>query len=51
MMDAVGLDTVYDIEAVYQEQLGLDPRAKDWLKATYVDKGNLGAKSGKGLLG
>ncbi|KAJ5674076.1 hypothetical protein N7462_009515 [Penicillium macrosclerotiorum] len=51
MMDTVGLDTVYNIEVVYQQQLGLDPRAKDWLKAAYVDKGNLGAKGGKGLLG
>ncbi|KAJ5918772.1 hypothetical protein N7454_009916 [Penicillium verhagenii] len=50
MMDTVGLDTVYNIEAVYQEQLGLNPKVKDWLKATYVDKGNLGNKSGKGLL-
>ncbi|CAI7613503.1 unnamed protein product [Penicillium pancosmium] len=51
MMDTVGLDTVYNIEIVYEQQLGINPRAKDWLKATYVDKGNLGAKAGKGLLG
>lgn len=51
MMDAVGLDTVYNIEVVYGQQLGVDPRAKDWLKEAYVDKGNLGAKGGKGLLG
>ena len=50
MMDNVGLDTVYNIEVVYGEQLGVDPRAKDWLKADYVDQGNLGAKGGKGLL-
>ncbi|KAJ5749954.1 hypothetical protein N7533_006982 [Penicillium manginii] len=47
-MDTVRLDTVYDIDVVYEQQLGTNPRAKDWLKATYVDKGNLGAKAGKG---
>lgn len=51
MMDTVGLDTVYNIEAVYEEQAGVTPRAKDWLKSAHVDKGNLGVKSGKGLLG
>lgn len=51
MMDTVGLDTVYNIEVVYEQQIGVDSKAKDWLKATYVDKGNLGAKGGKGLLG
>lgn len=51
MMDTVGLDTVYNIENVYSKELCTDPRAKEWLKAEYVDKGNLGAKSGKGLMG
>jgi 3-hydroxyacyl-CoA dehydrogenase len=51
MMDTVGLDTVYNIENVYAKELHTDPRAKDWLKTAYVDQGNLGAKSGKGLLG
>lgn len=51
MMDTVGLDTVYNIEAVYAEQRHLDTTAMDWLKKNYVDKGNLGAKAGKGLLG
>jgi 3-hydroxyacyl-CoA dehydrogenase len=51
MMDTVGLDTVHIIEVVYTEQLDLDNTTRDWLKETYVDKGNLGAKSGKGLLG
>ncbi|KAJ5634177.1 hypothetical protein N7528_002019 [Penicillium herquei] len=51
MMDKVGLDTVYNIEVVYERQLGVNPRAKDWLKANYVDKGDLGAKGGKGLVG
>lgn len=50
MMDAVGLDTVYSIEVVHQEQLGLNPKAKDWRKAAFVDKGNLENKSGEGLL-
>ncbi|KAJ5326646.1 Dehydrogenase multihelical [Penicillium brevicompactum] len=51
MMDTVGLDTVYNIEVVYTQQRDLDTTARDWLKETYVDKGNLGAKTGKGLLG
>ncbi|KAF3387225.1 3-hydroxybutyryl-CoA dehydrogenase [Penicillium rolfsii] len=51
MMDTVGLDTVYNIENIYVKELHIDPRAKDWLKTVYVDQGNLGAKSGKGLLG
>ncbi|CAG7918416.1 unnamed protein product [Penicillium olsonii] len=51
MMDTVGLDTVYNIEVVYTQQRNLDTTARDWLKETYVDKGNLGAKGGKGLLG
>lgn len=50
MMDTVGLDTVYNIEVVYEKESGTSPRAKDWLKAAYVDKGILGVKSGKGLL-
>ena len=51
MMDAVGLDTVSNIEAIYNQQRGLDGTATDWLKKNYIDKGNLGAKAGKGLLG
>ncbi|KXG48926.1 Dehydrogenase, multihelical [Penicillium griseofulvum] len=51
MMDTVGLDTVYNIETVYTEQRGLDTTVVDWLKENYVDKGNLGAKGGTGLLG
>lgn len=51
MTDTVGLDTLYNIEVVYEQQLGTNPRAKDWVKAAYVDKGDLGAKGGKSLLG
>lgn len=50
MMDAVGLDTVYDIEVVYEQQLGENLRAKEWLKTAYVDKGFLVKKTGKGLI-
>ncbi|KAJ5095330.1 Dehydrogenase [Penicillium alfredii] len=50
MMDTVGLDTVANIEEVYVQQRGLDPRAMQWLRDTYVSKGNLGSKGGKGLL-
>ena len=49
MMDTVGLGTVYNIEVVYTEQRELDTTARDWLKETYVDKGNLGTKAGKSL--
>ncbi|CAG8908750.1 unnamed protein product [Penicillium egyptiacum] len=51
MMDTVGLDTIYNVEAVYVKQRGVDPSAMNWLKENYVDKGNLGAKAGTGLLG
>ncbi|KGO37016.1 Dehydrogenase, multihelical [Penicillium expansum] len=51
MMDTVGLDTVYNIEVVYSQQRDVDTAAMKWLKENYVDKGNLGAKAGKGLLG
>jgi 3-hydroxyacyl-CoA dehydrogenase len=51
MMDTVGLDTVYNIEVVYTQQRGLNTTAIDWLKENYVDRGNLGAKAGKRLLG
>ncbi|OOQ91142.1 putative 3-hydroxyacyl-CoA dehydrogenase [Penicillium brasilianum] len=50
MMDTVGLDTVYNIEVVYSKELQTNPRAKDWLKISYVDQGHLGVKTGKGLL-
>lgn len=49
MMDRVGLDTVYNIEKHYIQERGLDPRPNEWLKENYIDQGNLGYKSGKGL--
>lgn len=50
MMDAVGLDTVYNIEKHYiEERGGIDDAPLEWLKENYLDKGNLGNKSGKGL--
>ncbi|TVY32773.1 3-hydroxyacyl-CoA dehydrogenase-like protein [Lachnellula subtilissima] len=50
LMDKVGLDTVYNIEKHYVEERKLPGTTLDWLKASYLDKGNLGDKSGKGLL-
>jgi 3-hydroxyacyl-CoA dehydrogenase len=50
MMDAVGLDTVAFIEDNYVKERKLDPTARDWLQKNFVDKGKLGAKSGKGGL-
>ena len=50
LMDRVGLDTVYDIEKHYVEEKRLSGTTLDWLKANYLDKGNLGDKTGKGLL-
>jgi 3-hydroxyacyl-CoA dehydrogenase len=50
MMDAVGLDTVVFIEDNYVQERKLDPTARDWLQKNFVDKGKLGAKSGKGGL-
>jgi 3-hydroxyacyl-CoA dehydrogenase len=50
MMDAVGLDTVAFIEDNYVQERNGDPTARDWLRKNFVDKGKLGAKSGKGGL-
>jgi 3-hydroxyacyl-CoA dehydrogenase len=50
LMDKVGLDTVYNIEKHYVEERKLSDTTLDWLKANYLDKGNLGDKTGKGLL-
>ncbi|KAK2760322.1 hypothetical protein FQN54_002390 [Arachnomyces sp. PD_36] len=50
MMDKVGLDTVYNIEAHYIKERGLDSLPIEWLKESYLDKGLLGEKSGKGFL-
>jgi len=51
MMDTVGLDTVYNIERHYVEELGLGSQHLDWLKANYLDKNQLGRKTGgQGLL-
>jgi 3-hydroxyacyl-CoA dehydrogenase len=50
MMDAVGLDTVAFIEDNYVQERHLDPTARDWLQKNFVEKGKLGAKSGKGGL-
>ncbi|KON30332.1 hypothetical protein AC480_01315 [miscellaneous Crenarchaeota group archaeon SMTZ1-55] len=49
LMDAVGLDVVYDIEMMYYRDSG-DPRDQppQRLKAM-VDRGDLGVKSGKGF--
>jgi 3-hydroxybutyryl-CoA dehydrogenase len=49
LMDAVGLDVVHDIEMVYFQDSG-DPkdRPPDALKAM-LERGELGAKSGKGF--
>lgn len=50
LMDKVGLDTVHNIESHYIADRGLDSSHNDWLKENYLDKGQLGGKSGKGLL-
>ncbi|RYN43740.1 hypothetical protein AA0112_g257 [Alternaria arborescens] len=50
MMDAVGLDTVAFIENNYVQERGGDPTARDWVQKNFVEKGKLGAKSGKGGL-
>jgi 3-hydroxyacyl-CoA dehydrogenase len=50
VMDAVGLDTVAFIENNYVEERGIDSTARDWVIKNYVEKGKLGAKSGKGGL-
>ncbi len=49
LMDAIGLDVIYNIEMAYWDQSG-DPndRPPDALKAM-IDRGELGMKSGKGF--
>lgn len=51
LMDRVGLDTVYHIEKHYVEERGLDADTLGWLREKYLDPGNLGEKTGRGLLG
>lgn len=51
MMDNVGLDTVYNIEKNYVQELGLTSTHLEWLKANYIDHNKLGRKTGgQGLL-
>lgn len=50
MMDSVGLDTVAFIESNYVNERKIDSTAMDWLNKNFVEKGKLGAKSGKGGL-
>lgn len=50
LMDAVGLDTVAFIEDHYVQERKIDSTSRDWLRTNYVEKGKLGAKSGKGGL-
>ncbi len=50
-LDAVGLDTVWQITDYWARELPSEPQLRlnaDFLKA-YVDRGELGAKSGKGF--
>jgi 3-hydroxyacyl-CoA dehydrogenase len=49
-MDAVGLDTVYNIEKHYLEERTYLPHDHlEWLKENYVEKGVLGDKTRTGL--
>lgn len=48
MMDKVGLDVVRDIERNYIEEFGYDDRTIKLLD-TYVERGDLGLKTGKGF--
>lgn len=51
MMDGVGLDTVAIIKEHYVKERGLSPAPTvDFLKKNDLDKGKLGAKTGKGGL-
>jgi 3-hydroxyacyl-CoA dehydrogenase len=50
LMDNVGLQTVCDIEEHYIEEGPEIPRYPvDYIRKEYVEKGNLGTKTGKGL--
>lgn len=50
LMDAVGLDTVALIEDNYVQERHIDSTPRDWLREDFVERGKLGAKSGKGGL-
>ncbi|PSK43023.1 hypothetical protein B9Z65_6977 [Elsinoe australis] len=50
MMDAVGLDTVSNIEYNYIHERHIDATSRDYVQRNFVDQGKLGAKSGKGGL-
>lgn len=51
IMDTVGLDTVCDIESHYmQERQNLPAYGVDFIRQNYVDCGNLGVSTGRGLL-
>ena len=50
MMDSIGLDTVAHIEEHYIKERGLPSSHLDWLKQNFIDKGQLGLKSGNGGL-
>lgn len=49
MMDAVGLDVVLDIEEHYAAERPHLPEGPRALLRTYVERGDLGAKSGRGF--
>ncbi len=50
LMDNVGLQTVCNIEENYIAERGYIPRYPvDYIRQNYVDKGNLGTMTGKGL--
>lgn len=50
-MDEIGLDTIHKVEAHYLEQKPElhSENQLEWLGKQYMDKGNLGEKSGNGL--
>lgn len=49
LMDTVGLDVVYDIEEHYATARGNLPTEPRKYIQTYLDRGELGVKSGKGF--
>ncbi|GLB06634.1 hypothetical protein AtubIFM57258_001945 [Aspergillus tubingensis] len=52
LMDAVGLDTVADIEENYVRERGMDGRSTvDWVREKYVSVGRVGKKADEGLGG
>lgn len=51
IMDAVGMETMYNIGMLWGEKLGDQDKIdrSNWIKTNFIDKGNMGLSSGEGF--